>query len=301
MKQRAFTLIELLVVIAIIALLMGIMLPTLGKSRDSGRATLCLSNLRTLSQGWDMYADANKDIMPGGRMPNLAGGKSNPLNWYDCGTGKKFRPTWIATIGTYVGVYPFNEPLPDTNPLYNRQDYDSKVFQCPVTPDWKDERNHCYGYNYLFLGNSRQTGGKYNNYPKKRSKIQQFSMTVMAGDSMGSAATFAKDERLPYNNDPAGDNDKAMGNEGFNLDAPRLTPVSDRCSAPDRSGPDDRHLGRANFVFTDQHAETKGVVEIGYGLINGGKFIDLDASTATLSNKWFSGTGGDEDPPPLPN
>lgn len=301
MRRRGFTLIELLVVIAIIALLMGMMLPALGKSRQAGRSTVCLVNLRTLSQGWDMYADANKDIMPGGRMPNLSGGKSNPLNWYEVGTGKKFRPTWIATIGSYVGVYPFNEPAPDTDPLYNRQDYDSSVFQCPSTPDWKDERNHCYGYNYLFLGNSRQTAGKYHNYPRKRSMLQQLSMTVIAGDSLGTAASFPADERLPYNNDPSGDNDHAVGNEGFNLDAPRLTPMSDRCSAPDRSGPDARHLGRANFVFADQHAETRSVEDMGYRLINGGKFIDLDASTTVLTNKFFSGTGGDEDPPPLPS
>ncbi len=299
MKRRAFTLIELLVVVAIIALLMGIMLPMLGKSRETARGTICLSNMRTLAQGWDLYADQNKDIMPGGRMPNLPGGKANPLNWYHVGTGMKFRPTWIATIGAYVGIYPFNEPAPDTDPLYNRQDYDNKVFQCAATPEWRDERNHCYGYNYLFLGNSRVTNDKYNWYPKKRAMIQQMSMTVMAADSLGTAASFSRSERTVYTND--GSDDRAPGNEGFNLDAPRLTPTSDRCSAPDRSGPDARHAGRANFVFLDMHADRKGVEDMGYGLINDGKFIDLDASTVTLTNRYFDGTGGNDDPPDLPS
>ncbi len=48
----AFTLIELLVVVSIIALLIAISLPGLSNARQLGRATLCLTNLNTLGQGW---------------------------------------------------------------------------------------------------------------------------------------------------------------------------------------------------------------------------------------------------------
>ncbi|MCC6427785.1 MAG: type II secretion system protein [Phycisphaerales bacterium] len=298
MKNRAFTLIELLVVVAIMALLIGILMPMLGKSRQTAKTTICMANLRTLSAGWDSYADQNKDVIPGGRMPNLAGGAGNPKNWYEVGTGLKFRPTWIATIGSHVGVYPFNEPLPATDPLCGRQDYDSKVFQCPERPDWKDERNHCYGYNYLFLGNSRMTAGKYNNYPRKRGFILQPSMTVMGADALGTAGSFNASERTTYTNN--GTDDLAPGNEGFNLDAPRLTPESDRCSAPDRSGPDPRHLGRTNFLFTDEHVETKDVTAMGYAITGEGKYIDQDGPKELMTNKYFSGTAIDDDPPPLP-
>ena len=57
-KMR-FTLIELLVVIAIIAVLAALLLPVLGRARESANRTVCLSNLRQIGQVQMVYAGEN--------------------------------------------------------------------------------------------------------------------------------------------------------------------------------------------------------------------------------------------------
>lgn len=62
-RFRAFTIIELLVVISIISLLMSLLLPVLSRSRDAARDSQCLSNMRQLGIGLNMYStDANNSI-----------------------------------------------------------------------------------------------------------------------------------------------------------------------------------------------------------------------------------------------
>ncbi len=60
-QKKAFTLIELLVVISIIALLVSILMPALNRAKEQAKNVLCLTNVRSLSIGYQMFNDENDE------------------------------------------------------------------------------------------------------------------------------------------------------------------------------------------------------------------------------------------------
>jgi len=83
-SYAAFTLIELLIVITIVTILASILLPALNKAKETGKSTLCASNLRQTSNLLSLYCSDNNEWGP----PILQGYANSPV------TG----PTWTTQL-----------------------------------------------------------------------------------------------------------------------------------------------------------------------------------------------------------
>lgn len=78
-RRPAFTLIELLVVIAIIAVLVGILFPTLRTARESSRTTRCLANQKSLAGCITTYAHDFKEAI----VSSWTNSAELPSSWVD--------------------------------------------------------------------------------------------------------------------------------------------------------------------------------------------------------------------------
>ena len=239
---QAFTLIEVLVVVAIIALLISILLPSLSVAREHSAQSVCLSNLRQFGLAMEMY-----------------------LNQYGC----------FVPVTSEKGEYGRWLRLLDNVRSDKNQAKRSALVMagtCPTVPDraralqltsHKMDRDIAYGYNYIYLGDSRwlYKPGLKGRFPVRGFEIKAPARTIAIADSDGTGGWCPAPD--PYA--PEAANPNAIGHHGFMIDPPALPsdvttgPAFDptKCTLSTKPGyarVSDRHRGTASVLYVEGHA-----------------------------------------------
>lgn len=312
-RKSAFTILELLTVIAIIGLLIAIIVPSLQRARGVAKANVCISKLKTLALAFSVYQNENRDTFPPYRLrkvdPSLPDGTEH--EFFNEFNNLSPRWHWFLELdsGPVIDDRPFRRhgaPWGDGGLSRGANPDDlsgttmtNPVFECPSLDQdefAKNIRNGAYGYNYQYLGNTRQDSDpkRWDNFPVASHRIKSPTQTVLIADSRGGG--------YPH------------GKHSYALDPPRLaTEAGARRFSPNGSDVGEgldptifryspvemRHSGKGNVAFIDNHAEAMTSTQLGYELVDSGRFkavqkpVTDPAVDIHATNKLWNGLGND--------
>lgn len=129
--RRGFTLIELLTVIAIIGILAAIIIPTVGRVRESARNAQCSSNIRQIGLAVKLYVEDNKGMLPAA---------SRPFDSALGDTGGGSTVPWGKALGPY---------LPRRGSTTTAQEH--PIFVCP-SAEYNGQKDTQLGNTYTATG-----------------------------------------------------------------------------------------------------------------------------------------------------
>lgn len=218
----AFTLVELLVVIAVIAILAALLLPALGKAKDSAKTTQCKNNVRQLGMAVQLYANQE------GGFPT----------WVDY----RSRQLWFQQVAEYYGTNYALMVCPTFKgviPLENTINLNMTFFVAYNEPsDTNLVGGMSYGYNGYGIGSA-------NRWLPTQWRYLGLGILVMAGDVWPPVKPYAIAK--PSEMISLGD---AMIRPGSKNSLFSLLAINNRVPLPYR-----RHNGRDNLAFADGHVE----------------------------------------------
>lgn len=225
-SRRAFTLVELLVVIAIIAILAGLLFPTIVAARGKAREGSCKSNMRQLGVGFVMFASDNEGAFPAGQTP---GG------------------CWTVKIGPYIGG------VPSTNNAL-------KVLRCPSHGAPAVLAGKAIGSYAALVSNATKLNDAYDANFRQRVFLGWFGTGATNVDmrpvSMVPApnSTALLTELAHNRNDQAGYANVIISIDPFQIDP---TSVGVQTGWADANNVTLMlHNGRVNYLFADGHVST---------------------------------------------
>ena len=123
--RRGFTLLELLVVIAMVAVLAGLILPTLSAVRESSRIVQCAGNLRQIFSGLSLYAQDHTNHLPQ-------------------------RYSYLDATGQKIGYCELILPYLDPGRTPANSDTAKKLFMCPSQKTKNYPVDPGYGMNHFY-------------------------------------------------------------------------------------------------------------------------------------------------------